>query len=46
LAAGIGMYCLIADREAAAEVYAAAANKDQAMVLFRDASRCTSSRRS
>ncbi|MAZ17897.1 MAG: terminase [Ahrensia sp.] len=37
LAAGIGHYCMIADGEAAAEIYAAAANKDQAFVLFRDA---------
>lgn len=37
LAAGIGLYMLVADREARAEVYAAAAKKDQAMVLFRDA---------
>ena len=36
-AAGIGHYCLMADREARAEVYAAAANTSQAMVLFRDA---------
>lgn len=36
-AAGIGHYCLIADGEARAEIYAAAATKDQAMVLFRDA---------
>lgn len=36
-AAGVGMYCLLADREPRAEVYAAAADKDQAMVLFRDA---------
>lgn len=36
-AAGIGMYCLVADNEPRAEVYAAAADKDQAMVLFRDA---------
>jgi phage terminase large subunit-like protein len=35
--AGIGLYCLVADGEARAEVYAAAAKKDQAMVLFRDA---------
>jgi hypothetical protein len=34
---GIGHYCLLADKEPRAEVYAAAANKDQAMVLFRDA---------
>lgn len=35
--AGIGLYCMLADGEARAEVYAAAAKKDQAMVLFRDA---------
>lgn len=37
LAAGIGLYMLCADKEARAEVYAAASKKDQAMVLFRDA---------
>lgn len=37
LAAGIGLFCLVADGEARAEVYAAASKKDQAMVLFRDA---------
>jgi phage terminase large subunit-like protein len=37
LAAGIGMYCLLADREPRAEVYAAASMKSQAMVMFRDA---------
>lgn len=37
LAAGIGLYCLVADNEARAEVYAAATKKDQAMILFRDA---------
>lgn len=37
LAAGIGHYAMTADGEAAAEIYAAAANKDQAFVLFRDA---------
>lgn len=37
VAAGIGLYCLIADHEARAEVYAAASKKDQAQVLFRDA---------
>lgn len=37
LLAGIGLYCLVADKEARAEVYAAASKKDQAMVLFRDA---------
>lgn len=36
-AAGTGMYCLLADNEPRAEVYAAAAKKDQAFVLFRDA---------
>lgn len=37
LAAGIGLYMLIADDEPRAEVYAAATKKDQAKVLFRDA---------
>ncbi|BAO90696.1 terminase large subunit [Caballeronia cordobensis] len=37
LAAGIGLYMLVADSEARAEVYAAATRRDQAMVLFRDA---------
>lgn len=37
LAAGIGLYCLVADGEARAEVYAAATKRDQAMILFRDA---------
>ncbi len=37
LLAGIGMYGLVADGEPRAEIYAAAAKKDQAMVLFRDA---------
>lgn len=37
LAAGIGLYGLIADEEPRAEVYAFATKKDQAMVLFRDA---------
>ena len=37
LAAGIGMYGLVADGEARAEIYAAATKQDQAMVLFRDA---------
>lgn len=36
-AAAIGLYCLVADGEARAEVYAAGSKKDQAMVLFRDA---------
>jgi hypothetical protein len=37
LAAGIGLYMLVAYGEARAEVYAAATRRDQAMVLFRDA---------
>ena len=37
LAAGIGMYGLVADGEPRAEIYAAATKKDQAMILFRDA---------
>lgn len=37
LMAGIGMWCLLADSEDRAEVYAAASKKEQAMVLFRDA---------
>lgn len=37
LAAGIGLYGMMADGEARSEVYAAATKKDQAMILFRDA---------
>src|SRR5580693_9284999 len=37
LLAGIGLYCMLADDELRAEVYAAASKRDQAMVLFRDA---------
>ncbi|MHB8110515.1 MAG: terminase large subunit [Syntrophorhabdaceae bacterium] len=37
LCAGVGLKGLCADKEARAEVYAAATFKDQAMVLFRDA---------
>lgn len=37
MAAGIGMYCLMADGEPRAEIYAAASKMDQAKVLFRDA---------
>ena len=37
LAAGIGMYCLVADSEPGAEVYAAASMKSQAMYIFRAA---------
>lgn len=37
LAAGVGLYMQTADKEARAEIYAAAYKKDQAKVLFRDA---------
>jgi phage terminase large subunit-like protein len=37
LCAGLGMYGLMADGEARAEIYAGAAKKEQAMILFRDA---------
>ncbi|BBB65901.1 Lambda phage terminase A [Undibacterium sp. YM2] len=37
LAAGIGLYGLVSDGEARAEIYAAATKKDQAQILFRDA---------
>ena len=37
LAAGIGLYMMLADGEPRAEIYAAAVDKDQAQVLFRDA---------
>ena len=37
LAAGVGLYMLMADDEPRAEIYAAAVDKDQAAVLFRDA---------
>lgn len=37
LAAGIGLYMLTADGQAGAEVYAAAAVKDQAKIQYRDA---------
>jgi phage terminase large subunit-like protein len=37
LAAGVGLYMLLADNEPRAEVYAAASKRDQAAVLFRDA---------
>lgn len=36
-AAGIALFCLIADKEEGAEVYSAATKKDQARILFRDA---------
>lgn len=37
LAGGIGLYGLTADDEAGAQIYAAAAKKDQAAILFQDA---------
>jgi len=37
LAAGIGLYGLVADNEPGAEIYAAAAKQEQAMIMFRDA---------
>lgn len=37
MAAGIGLYMMEADSEPRAEIYAAAVDKDQAAVLFRDA---------
>lgn len=37
LAAGIGLYMLVADKESRAEIYAAACDKDQAKILYRDA---------
>lgn len=37
LAAGIGLFMLVADKEEAAEVYSAAAKKEQAHILFQDA---------
>lgn len=36
LAAGIGLYMMLADGELSAEVYAAASKRDQAMILFGD----------
>lgn len=39
LAAGIGLLGLIADGEAAAEIYSAATGKDQAKICYRDAER-------
>lgn len=37
LAGGIGLYGLMADKEAGAEIYSAGATKEQASILFRDA---------
>lgn len=39
LLAAIGLYGLLMDGERAAEIYAAAADQDQAMIMFRDAVR-------
>lgn len=39
MAAGIGIYLLIADNEAGAEVYSAAVSRDQAGICFRDVKR-------
>jgi phage terminase large subunit-like protein len=36
LAAGIGLYLLVADGEAGAEVYCAATKRDQAKLVFAD----------
>lgn len=35
--AAVGLYCMVADGEARAEVYAAASSKKQAMISFKDA---------
>lgn len=37
IAGGIGLFGLLADQEAGAEIYSAGATKDQAAILFRDA---------
>lgn len=37
MAGGIGLYGMVADQEAGAEIYAAGATKEQAGILFRDA---------
>lgn len=39
LAGGVGLYGLMADGEAGAEIYSAGATKDQAGILFRDAAK-------
>lgn len=39
LAAGVGLYGLVADDEPAAEIYSAAVTKDQARLVWRDADR-------
>ena len=37
LCSGIGLYCLLADREGGAEVYSFATTRDQAKIVFGDA---------
>src|SRR5215471_11895554 len=37
--AGVGVYCLVADREPGGEVYCAATKKDQARIIFGEAQR-------
>lgn len=39
MAAGVGLYCLIADDEPAPEVYSAATQREQAKIVFSDAKR-------
>lgn len=39
LAAGLGLYGLVGDREPASEVYAAATTRDQAKIAYKDAAR-------
>ena len=41
LAAGIGLYMMVADGEPGAEVYAVATKKDQAKIIWNEASRMT-----
>ena len=41
IAGGIGLYGMLADGEPGAQVYAAAAKRDQAMILFQDAVKMT-----
>jgi len=43
LAAGIGLYLMLADGEGGAEVYSAATKKDQAKIVFDEATRMVSS---
>jgi phage terminase large subunit-like protein len=43
LAAGIGLYLLVADNEASAEIYCAAYSQEQAKILFSDAEKMVAS---